>query len=146
MPWAIYYAAINKWHKKLRIIAKERTFFIVLLLAPIITVLIFIGSWPYLWQDPVEGIKNVLGFYKDIGTTSTFDERYLIKGGFNIYPVIWIIVTTAIPTLFLSCLGFLFGIKNIFKEKKRSVWIIMFMVSRCYWKSCIARHFNLWGS
>lgn len=70
-------------------------------------ILIFIGTWPYLWPDPIETIGRVIGFYKEIGLTSDFDARFLGPFGINTYPLQWIIYTTPIVTLILAILGIL---------------------------------------
>lgn len=118
IPWIIYFALKNNWHKDAKkIIFRNSKFFISILISPIIGLAIFIASWPYLWADPISRLFKVVGFYKGIGLTTTFDERYLFLGGFNSYPTQAILYTTPISILVLFTLGVLYIAKNGIKEK-----------------------------
>ena len=70
---------------------------------------LFIGTWPYLWADPISRIIGVLNFYKGIGAS----------GGntVNWYPLQWITYTTPLVILFLFIIGLGFAVHRIIKEK-----------------------------
>lgn len=70
---------------------------------------LFIGTWPYLWVDPIARIQEVLGFYKFIGASGS--------SSINIYPLQWIVYTTPLVTLVLFLLGLKFIVGRIFKNK-----------------------------
>ncbi|MBI3397169.1 glycosyltransferase family 39 protein, partial [Candidatus Woesebacteria bacterium] len=89
------------------------------LIAFLIGIIVFYGTWPYLWQDLITGTQRVIGFYKEIGTTSGFDIRYLGPFKTNTYPTIWIIYTTPIFVLLLTAIGAVSTIVNFKKDKTK---------------------------
>lgn len=78
-----------------------------LLTFPIIVLVIFFSSWPFLWQSPVENILKVINYYRGIGIGVQPDMGDYIFAGFNTYPIIWIIYTTPLPILILGIIGIL---------------------------------------
>lgn len=93
-------------------------FFIV---APLIVAIIFFGTWPYLWQDPIGNLFQITKYYKDIGTNNS--------NAFNSYPLIWIITTTPPIILILSIMGVIsaFFLRQS-KEKTSYLWLIWFLL------------------
>ncbi len=85
--------------------------------AALLALTIFIGTWPYLWADPITRIQGVVGFYKGIGTTQNFDVRYIGPFGINTYALQAIIYSTPIVTLALGVVGFFVGLKRVIKLK-----------------------------
>ncbi len=76
------------------------------LLSPFLVAGIFIGSWVYLWQDPVRNTESVFKYYRDIGTAGEgVQQRYLLPGGWNAFPVIWVVTTTPPLVLVLGGVG-----------------------------------------
>ena len=73
--------------------------------APIIGFGIFLGSWPYLWPDPILRIGKIVSFYKTIGLTSSIDERFMGPLGINTYPLQWILYTTPLIILLFTIVG-----------------------------------------
>ena len=85
-PWLIAYLLRNKVNVK---------FLITFVLIPLIGFGIFIGSWPYLWQDIFAGIERVFGFYKrTLVCTPIIDTSYIGPFNLNYYAIKWIISTT----------------------------------------------------
>ena len=79
------------------------------LLAFAIGVVIFIGTWPYLWADPITRIQGVFEFYKGIGASGA--------NTINWYPLQWIAYTTPLIILFLFVIGLGFVVCRIFKNR-----------------------------
>ncbi len=104
IPWLIFCFLRTRLKKEdvLQLIPK-------LLLIGIIGGLIFIGTWPYLWQDLPSGLGQVFGFYKTIGTTSS--------QGYNTYPLEWILFTTPPLVLVFDFFGLIFILKNFRQER-----------------------------
>ncbi len=110
-----YFGDIVKFFKKplstVRSIPKLYMF--ALVASPFIVLLIFFGTWPYLWFDLWGNTASILKFYKDIGTGGIYQPQYLAIGGINTYPVYWIIITTPPVMLVLTTLGIIYSLKNI---------------------------------
>ncbi len=77
----------------------------------IITFLIFLFSWPYLWQKFPSHLFDILNFYKEIGTGTNYQPQSFFFAGWNTYPILWIIFTTPPVVLFLSLLGVIFAFR-----------------------------------
>lgn len=102
-------------------------FLIFLLAAPFIVSIIFFLSWPYIWQDPLGHTLNIFRYYKEIGTGGLGQPQYLIFGGFNLFPIIWILITTPPLILFLTILG-IFGVFKKRKEKEKTAFLFLIMI------------------
>jgi len=129
IPWllSIYHKDILKpigfvksWPKK---------YLVLLLLAPLIVFVIFFGTWPYLWQNPLTNLDNIIFYYKDIGTGVSDQPKYLLPGGFNAFPIYWIIITTPPYVLILLLIGIL-SILFLKKDKYKTsiLWLLWFLV------------------
>lgn len=132
---------ILPWLASYLISKSRRTFSARLVLAavaaPILGISIVIGTWPNFWTDPVHKIARIVDFYKTIGTTGTFDQRFIGPLGINIYAVQWILYTTPLVILFLAFLGIVVILSRRFKEKDRVsllflLWFIV-PIARVTW-------------
>ena len=83
-----------------------------LLVGPIFVLLVFVGTWPFLWKDTIVGIERILGYYTDIGTGFNYQPSSYYLFGFNLYPIIWILFTSPPITLTLTALSFVIILKN----------------------------------
>ncbi len=87
--------------------------------------LIFIASWPFLWQDLISGLQQVFGFYKAIGVTGgSVSVSNLITP--NFYPIRWITLTTPVITLIL-CLISLLALPKIVKGDKTKIGLLFLL-------------------
>lgn len=73
--------------------------------------LILLVLWPYLWADPVGHFLKILNFYKSIGTGTMYQSDNFFIGGFNTYPILWILLTSPPVVLILTFLGILAAIQ-----------------------------------
>lgn len=127
IPYLIYRFSLLHNKKDLtKIVSKE--YLIALLVSPVIIFMIFYFTWPYLWQDP-KNILNILGYYKDIGTGTDYQSENFYLGGFNFFPILWIVYTTPPITLVF----FVIGLFAIWKNRKRFegiaiLWLIWLLV------------------
>lgn len=112
IPWLLFYL-------KGKVFQKEN---LKLLLTGVFAVsigmIIFYGSWPFLWQDIIGGTMKVFGFYKGIGTAAST--------GINAYPLIWIIATTPLIILALFFAG-AWKIIADFKRDKEFLGLILIL-------------------
>lgn len=112
----------------LKIIFKlPRKFLIVLVVSPFIVTAIFFLSWPYLWQDPMN-ILNIFLYYKEIGTGGLGQPQYITWGGFNLFPVTWILTTTPPIILFLTALGIVAAFKRRETEKTALLFLLWLLI------------------
>ncbi len=94
----------------------KKWFWISSITAILIGLTIFMGSWPYLWADPVARIQEVFGFYKEIGTEAA--------NGINTYPILGVLYTTPILILILFFFGVAKTIKDIIKKKNYELGLL----------------------
>lgn len=83
----------------------DKWFLLTSFVAAIIALIIFVGSWPYLWADPVVRIGQVVDFYKTIGITETPSTQLVGPFGTNLYPLHWVLYATPLVTLVLAVVG-----------------------------------------
>lgn len=106
LPWLIIHLLSNKKRfQKIKPLIPHAV------IAILIGIIIFIGTWPYLWQDIPHRLSGVFDYYKEIGTEP-------VKT-LNLYPIKWIIYTTPVTLLVLVAIGIFSTIKNVKKEKNK---------------------------
>jgi len=90
-----------------------------------IIAVIFIGAWPFLWQNLPTNLLSIVKYYEEIGTGAQYQPSNYFFFGFNLYPTTWILATTPPITLLLT----LFGIVAIFSKKvKKDVWTWLWLI------------------
>lgn len=107
-----------------------KSFLLAIFFYPLIVLIIFIGSWPYLWSDPVNNFFKILDYYKVIGTGFNYQiANFYLRYGFNSYPIRWIIYTTPPYILFLSFIGIVAAILNYKKAGGVAIlWLLWLFV------------------
>lgn len=121
-PWLLFYW-LGTYFKKMSfslLIRDNKRLIITTFVAVFLGLILFVGSWPYLWADPIARIDSVFKFYKIIGLTKDVNYNFLGPLGINTYALKWIAATSPLPILFLSIVGVIFSLTNIFKEKKKT--------------------------
>ncbi len=123
--WIIIYG-VRRFLLQIR--AGSKKFHLAFLLIPIFAVGIYIASWPWLWQNPIQNILLSLGYYRSIGTTSSpiMPPGYYV-GGLNTYALQWILFITPPGTLFLTLLGIWWVLRHSWKEKNKTSLFILFL-------------------
>lgn len=112
-----------------KIIKLPRKFFTLLVLSPFIVISTFLLSWPYLWQDPLTHTFNIFRYYKEIGTGGLGQPQFIIGDGFNLFPIVWILLTTPPIVLFLTILGIIAVVlKRCEKEKTAFLWLAWLII------------------
>lgn len=79
------------------------------LVYPVIPLVIYFGSWPILWKDPINRFLYNLNYYKTIGTGGVGFTQFTTVFGINTYAIQWIAYTTPIVILFWTGLGITAG-------------------------------------
>ena len=87
-----------------------------ILLYPLIALAILFISWPFLWKSPIARFIQVINFYKSLGISSDFDQRF-IHLGLNTYASEWILYTTPIITIILASIGIFYILRSGLKKK-----------------------------
>jgi len=93
---------------------------------PIVALAILFGTWPYLWQSPLNHFLLFVSYYKKLGTTFYQADSQVMFFGFNTYAVQWIIYTTPLIILFLSIFGIMYVFTKGIKEKEKTSLFILF--------------------
>ncbi|MBI4058813.1 phospholipid carrier-dependent glycosyltransferase [Candidatus Microgenomates bacterium] len=95
-----------------------------LVISPFIVIAIPFITWPFLWQDTWDHISKVLNYYQDIALGFNYQPAEYRIGGFNLYPIFWIIVTTPPWVLLLSGVGLIYAISKPGREKTNWLWLL----------------------
>lgn len=108
-PWFLFLI----FQKQLGWVFSHKRFLLAIIGAPLIAVIIFIASWPYLWADPLSRVSTVFSFYKTIGLTGNLDARFTTFLNINTYPLQWIVFTTPVPLLVGFAVGIFVALKRL---------------------------------
>lgn len=127
LPFIIIPYLLIRYKKVFFIKNFPRKYLWTLVFCPIIVLLIFYGMWPFLWQDPIGNLLSTLKYYKEIGTGFEYQPGYYL-GKFNLYPLIWILLTTPPGVIFLMIFGIYIALKDKSEEKTPALWLIWFLV------------------
>lgn len=123
-PWFI--SEIVGFIKNKEKIDRKVVFLLVsLVVFPIITLFVFYALWPYLWPDPLKNIQATIGFYKTIGTGTPPELSAFLFKKFNLFPAVWIFITTPVVTLILAAVGLIASVFEYIRTKK-SVYVLLF--------------------
>ena len=124
LPWIIIYLkqSYTSLHKISWLIPSIIYF-------PLIAILIFWGSWPYLWTDPIHRFLSIIKYYTTIGINPNFDPSFIFLG-FNTYATQWILYTTPLVILFLTFFGVVYVLTKGWKEKEKTsilifIWLLI---------------------
>ncbi|MBX4205647.1 glycosyltransferase family 39 protein [Candidatus Microgenomates bacterium] len=99
--------------------------YLYILIGILITIAIFILSWPALWQgNLILNILDVFKFYKEIGTNYNYQPTNFYFLGANTYSLQWILFTTPIVTLVL----FVLGIFNLIRNWKKNSYLSLLLL------------------
>lgn len=125
-PTLAIWLIVFKW-KKIKKLQWPFSKGITLSLASLLIVPLFIifVSNPNLWSDPIKKFTFVMAFYKDIGSIVYQPYNYVFFGFLNTYSFRWIIFTTPLIILFLSFFGLVYSVKNFFKERNKTSFLII---------------------
>ena len=96
-----------------------------LLLFVLVTFTVFFVLWPFLWQDPWNNFLKVFDYYKKIGTEASGGLEEYSFYGLNTYPLVWLVLTTPVPTLFLTVVGLVFGIWGVIYKKNTMLLLVL---------------------
>jgi hypothetical protein len=119
-PWFLMHVLKNRNN-----FFREKRIILSLALYPAVTIAIFFTLWPYLWQNPLVHISQMLQFYKDVGAASTGELNSFIFKGVNLFAPFWILITTPLPVLIFALFGIIISIKSIIKRKKYVYLLIL---------------------
>ncbi|OGM30572.1 hypothetical protein A2630_02260 [Candidatus Woesebacteria bacterium RIFCSPHIGHO2_01_FULL_44_10] len=100
------------------------TVWLSLLVYPVIVLVIYFFTRPYLWADPVGRFLETFQYYKEIGTGSFSDNRFLING-WNSYPLIFVTISTPIVILFYAGAGAVTGLAGLREDKSKFSALIL---------------------
>lgn len=127
--WILFYLLITVRKRKsvfdIRSLEKIKKIVFSLILYPLIVVAIFYMLWPYLWLDPVNNFLNIVKYYEQIGLGTPADVSRFIFRGWDLYPIVWTLVTTPLPILVLFIFGFLSSIYLTVVKKNEFVFLVV---------------------
>ncbi|MFC1625141.1 glycosyltransferase family 39 protein, partial [Patescibacteria group bacterium] len=127
LPFILLPYLFIRYKKKIPKVSKK--YLIAMLLSPLIVFVVFVVFWPYLWQDLIGNLAGIFSYYKQIGTGASYQTSFLLPGGFNAYPLFWIITTTPPTILFFLIIGILSFFKKTFSsDKYEFLWLLWFSI------------------
>ncbi|MBI2028411.1 MAG: glycosyltransferase family 39 protein [Candidatus Levybacteria bacterium] len=98
---------------------------------PLIVLSVFFLTNPNLWDDTWNRIVTMVRFYLSVGTNaggSPNNQPEFLKFGFNTYPILAILYSVPLVTLFFTVLGIFFVLKNIKRDKTELLVFLWFLV------------------
>lgn len=102
----------------------SRSILFSLLLYPVIVLSIFYATWPYLWSDPIERLRDTITYYRIIGTGNINQPAFLFYR-WNFYPPFFVLISTPLSILFFAGVGFFCSIVGRFNEKTKWIWLVL---------------------
>ena len=123
-PWLLFYwfGKYSKGFSFSLLIRDNFRLIMTVFIAILLGIFILVGSWPYLWPDPITRLISVLGYYKGIGLTQNVNlNTYALQG----------IITASPPViLFLSLIGVIYSLTKTLREKNKTsllflLWLIV---------------------
>ncbi len=99
-------------------------------LAGCLAVSISFASWPYLWEAPFAHFEQVIGFYRGIGTGAVYTSIFLSRHGWNLYPLLDVVLRTPLITLLLACIGIAAFVRYWHKSQLATLllWVIWLVI------------------
>lgn len=94
------------------------TVYFALIIYPIIVLGIHFLTRPYLWANPSGNFLKIVKYYQEIGTGIVYQSDFIL-GGWNIYPVIFIVFATPFIILLFSIFGIAWIFLHFLQERKR---------------------------
>lgn len=129
-PWLIFRLILKRQDKKKKYnfweILGGTKAFLGIILYPFISLGIFFIFSPYLWTKPVDKFISILNYYRDIGIGTPVEVSQFLAGGWNMYPIVWVLITTPLPILLLSIVGLFYSLYLI-KEKKKDYALLVLL-------------------
>lgn len=130
LPFIVFpYLIVKYWGSFKKTFSKiPKSYYFGIVASILLIAVIFVGSWPFLWADPVNNFLKIFLYYKGIGTGAANFPGYVFHG-FDLYPIFWIITTTPPLVLLLCGLGiagtFLYWKKS---DKTAFLWLMWFLL------------------
>lgn len=120
--WSVLFIASQLRKDNLKkLIQKYIHVLVAIAVYPIIPLIIYFGSWPILWKDPVNRFMYNIHYYGTVGTAGGGISEFNTMFGLNTYAIQWILYTTPLVLLSLAFLGFVSGYRN----KKHRLFFIL---------------------
>lgn len=130
IPWLAIFlfeplgSSISKWW--ISIWSKINGKIVLAFLAyPVIVLAIFFGTWPFLWQSPMENFAKIVQYYIIEGTTAVYQPAFVLANGWNSYAIKYIIWTTPLAILFLASLGITRSLYLIWRDKSHISLLVL---------------------
>lgn len=120
--WLTYLFFRNKKAVVSFFTAKTILFFLIIF--PIVVFGIFYVSWPFLWDNPIQGFLKTIEYYKAEGTNITYQPNFVF-GKINLFPITWIFLTSN-PLVLVSSFFSIFFIGKYKGDKKEVLvlWLV----------------------
>lgn len=74
-------------------------------LALVVAAAVVYASWPDIWQHPVQELKVTFDFYYQLGTSEQYAKEFITPGGWNLYPLLDVLLRAPLITLLLAAVG-----------------------------------------
>lgn len=115
--------------KRLKTELRKKKFYTYLTVGVVMSLIIFIAFWPYLWANPISNLYSVLKYYKEIGSGFNYQPSNFYILGFNFFPPLWILYTTPPVVLLLMFIGVISAYINRNKYHYVTIlWLLWFFI------------------
>lgn len=110
-PWFIvYYFSQSRMNKDI-----YHKWWWLLIIYPLIMFAVFIGIWPQMWSNPIEGFMKVVDIYRQIGVAPDYTPAFRTIFNFSTYASVWIFLTTYPLAGILGIVGIISAVINLRK-------------------------------
>lgn len=85
----------------------------------IFNAVLFIALWPYLWNNPMQNIVDILKFYAQTGSTDLtlqVPSKFLLPFNIDLSGLLYVLTMTPTPMVLFFIWGLFLIVKNIFKK------------------------------
>src|SRR3989344_5511019 len=119
------------WFNKVRIhgikvfVHKQKALLISFFSFPIVIGILYFGTWPMLWEDPIRRFLYNLSYYKTVGI-GEYQSDFITTFEFNTYAMQWIVYTTPVVILFFAIIGIVWTILQGRREKYKTSLFLFF--------------------
>lgn len=104
---------------------KYRHALVALITYPLLPLVLYFGSWPMLWKDPINRFLYNLNYYTTIGTAGGTFRQFDTIFNINTYALQWILYSTPLITLVLTVIG-LFAAGTCARKNKFFLLLVLF--------------------
>lgn len=119
------------WYRELKregmntFIYRRKAILLAMLAYPVLPIMLYFGSWPILWKDPIGRFIDNMNYYRTIGLAGEKLSDYTTIGGISTLATQWVLYITPIVTLVFFSSGIMYWIFTGKREKQYTTTLVV---------------------